>query len=407
MFDSQRPNRGLPRAAPPRSPSPAPPLAVDRYLSECRDLVLEEMQTFVPAASPVRAHLYDLMFDYPMRQAKALRPALCIATCRALGGSLEAVMRSATVLEFFHNAFLIHDDLEDGSEKRRDQKTLHSAHGVSIAVNVGDAMFALSLEPLLDNLRLVGLGKSLRVLATVARMARESVEGQATELSWIRENRWHMSDAAYLRMVYQKTTWYSFVAPVWIGAVIADADERTTRCLRTFAILLGAAFQIQDDLLNLLADEAQYGKEIDGDLWEGKHTLILAHALRSASVTDRAAALAALAKARPREGRDGVDLHALLSQLRERGDLTHEGQRALVSAGVGETTGVHGYKTGEDVALLRRLIAQHASTEYARSVALRRAERAGRVLAQLQQLPASPHRDFLLGLVRYVVERRS
>ena len=84
--------------------------------------------------------LFNLMLDYPLRDAKALRPALCIATCRALGGQLEEVLPSAAVLEFFHNAFLIHDDIEDQSELRRGAPTLHYAHGVPIAVNVGDAM---------------------------------------------------------------------------------------------------------------------------------------------------------------------------------------------------------------------------------------------------------------------------
>jgi geranylgeranyl diphosphate synthase type II len=88
------------------------------------------------------------MLDYPLREAKALRPAMCIATCRALGGSTEGVLQSATVLELYHNAFLIHDDVEDESEKRRDGTTLHRAHGVPVAINVGDGMLALALEPL-------------------------------------------------------------------------------------------------------------------------------------------------------------------------------------------------------------------------------------------------------------------
>src|SRR6185503_211786 len=126
--------------------------------------------------------LYDLVMDYPLRPAKALRPSLCIATCRALGGMLEAVLPSAAVLELYHNAFLIHDDIEDDSVKRRGGDTLHLAYGVPIAINVGDTMLAMALDPLLDNMRLVGMGKALRVLRTVSRMARESAEGQAIEL---------------------------------------------------------------------------------------------------------------------------------------------------------------------------------------------------------------------------------
>src|SRR5262249_23215205 len=108
------------------------------YLGECRDLVLEEIGEILPTTEPYRTVLLELMLAYPRRQAKALRPALCIATCRALGGHLDSVLRSAAVLELYHNAFLIHDDVEDGSESRRDRPTLHRQHGVPIAVNVGD-----------------------------------------------------------------------------------------------------------------------------------------------------------------------------------------------------------------------------------------------------------------------------
>src|SRR5262245_6124293 len=164
--------------------------ALAEYLDECRGLVQEEIRRIVPADRRRGAVLYELIFDYPLRDAKGLRPSLCIATCRALGGKLEAVLRSAAVLELYHNAFLIHDDIEDESLMRRGGPTLHRVHGVPIAVNVGDAMLALSLQPLLDNIGVIGLGPSLRVLSAVARMTRESGEGQALELSWVRRGAW-------------------------------------------------------------------------------------------------------------------------------------------------------------------------------------------------------------------------
>ena len=92
---------------------------VARYLEECRELVLDEIRDIVPADTRESGQLYELMLDYPLRAAKALRPALCVATCRALGGQLQSVLRSAAVLELYHNAFLIHDDVEDNSEMRR------------------------------------------------------------------------------------------------------------------------------------------------------------------------------------------------------------------------------------------------------------------------------------------------
>src|SRR5262245_12205515 len=119
---------------------------LDSYLAEARELVMAEICSGLPRDERLKSVLYDPMLDYPLRAAKGLRPALCIATCRMLGGPLEGVLRSAAVLELFHNAFLIHDDIEDGSEMRRRGPTLHRKLGTPIAVNVGDAMLALALE---------------------------------------------------------------------------------------------------------------------------------------------------------------------------------------------------------------------------------------------------------------------
>src|SRR5690348_11362115 len=175
-----------------------------RYLTECRDLVGTEIRRIIPQNryAPV---LYDLMLEYPLRVGKAFRPSLCIATCRMLGGRLQDVLPTATVLELYHNAFLIHDDIEDGSLMRRGYPTLHHAYGVAIAINVGDGLNALCLGPLLDNMRLLGLGKALRILEIIASMARESVEGQAIELDWVRHARWQLGDRDYVRMTYKKT----------------------------------------------------------------------------------------------------------------------------------------------------------------------------------------------------------
>lgn len=140
------------------------------------------------------AELYSLMLDYPLRHAKGLRPALCIATSRALGTTLEAVVPSAAAFELLHNAFLIHDDVEDESLYRRGEPTLQRQVGVPVAVNVADGMFALALTPLLENTEVIGLGPALDVLERISRAILITVEGQATELMWVRDNRWRFED---------------------------------------------------------------------------------------------------------------------------------------------------------------------------------------------------------------------
>jgi len=376
------------------------------YLEECRHLALDAIRTIIPRDTAYGPVLYELMLDYPLRSAKALRPALCMATCRALGGRLEAVLRSAAVLEFYHNAFLIHDDVEDGSHRRRDRPTLHELHGAPIAINVGDAMLSLALQPLLDNMGTLGLGKALRILQTVARMTRETAEGQAIELRWVRRGCWQLSDADYVVMVQKKTGWYTFAAPMVIGGIVAGVPASRLTELRRFATALGTGFQIHDDVLNLIGAESLYGKEIGGDLWEGKHTLILLHALRRASADERARALAIIRKrrpaARPRRG-DADGLRRLVAGLRARRHVTAAGQRALERALHGPASGV---KTEADVRFLRGLIDRHGSIPYARRVARRWAERARRRLAGIERwMPPSVHRDFIRGLVDFVVTR--
>ncbi|WP_437801019.1 polyprenyl synthetase family protein [Sorangium sp. So ce693] len=386
------------------------PAELIHYLEECRALAAAEIRRIIPADRRSGGALYELMLDYPLREAKGLRPALCIATCRALGGKLEAVVRSAAVLELYHNAFLIHDDIEDESLMRRGGMTLHRAHGVPIAVNVGDAMLALSLQPLLDNVGVIGLGPSLRILQAVARMTRESVEGQALELDWVRREVWDLSDDDYIHMVEQKTCWYSFITPVVLGAIAARLDPERTERIAEFARRLGVAFQIQDDVLNLAGDVGEYGKEIGGDLWEGKRTLMLLHMMRRATPEERAEAARILSLARPRgvEGEPAVPpaIDATLARLVDRGELTPAGRDQLRAALAEAHRGGDAVKTTEQVRFLQELIARYDSIEHARAVARAWVEEAQRALDACKGwLLPSAHRDLLEALVSYVLDR--
>lgn len=386
-------------------------LSLDSYLQDCRRRALEEIARHVPADRRYTAGLYDLMLDYPMRPAKALRPALCMGVCLGLGGQLDAALPSAAAFELFHNAFLVHDDVEDESLRRRHGPTLHVKYGVPIAVNVGDAMLATALAPLLDNVRVLGLGPALKILTLFVRMARESAEGQMMELDWIRRKRWDLTDAEYLRMVHKKTGWYSFISPVQVGAIAAGADRATIDALGRFALCLGIAFQIQDDLLSLGGQEGTIGKDALGDLWEGKYTLPLLHALRSASDTERREALAILA--RPRAAAGGRRLTAdeaaararLLARLTGAGALD-DSEKAILE----QALGVVGQDTRSerDIARLHTIVTGRSgrSVEHARDVAARFAGRASRVLeGGLRDLPDSVHKRFLRELVHFVIHR--
>jgi geranylgeranyl diphosphate synthase, type II len=378
----------------------APESGVDLrgYLAECRALAVAEIKRFVPIGDACNPILYDLMLDYPLRDAKGLRPTLSIATCRALGGGLEAVLPSAAIVELYHNAFLIHDDVEDGSEQRRDLPTLHREHGIPVAINVGDGMLALALGPLLDNTRVVGLGRALRIMQTIATMARETAEGQAIELDWIRHGRWDLDDDDYRRMVVKKTGWYSFIAPITIGAIVAGADAAQLDALVEMARELSIAFQIRDDVLNLRTSQSRYGKEVNGDLWEGKRTLILLHVMRSLAPDDRAAAIDILSRSRP--GARDLELDALLAELELAGELSRAG-RAQLDAQLRRTA----RKTAADVDQLVAWIRAHDSIEHANATCHAHAERARAALERVPELASSVHSDVLRALIDFTIER--
>jgi geranylgeranyl diphosphate synthase type II len=255
-------------------------------LTDYRRQALDVLQGWLPTKEP-RRYLYDLVRENLSRSGKGLRPALCLATCRAFGGRLEDALNSAAAIEVLHNAFLVHDDIEDGSEFRRTHRTMHTQYGVPIAVNTGDAMQALSMRLLRRNLAILGPRVTLQVFDEFDHMLMESLEGQAMELGWIRDNRCDISDEDYLRMTLKKTCWYSFIHPCRIGALIARPEDVELDRFNPFGSYLGTAFQIQDDILNLTGSRQKYGKEIAGDLYEGKRTLMISHLFGNCSPQEK------------------------------------------------------------------------------------------------------------------------
>jgi geranylgeranyl diphosphate synthase, type II len=254
---------------------------------QCKTRVRDEISALIPDREPKEA-LYDLIREYPKREGKGLRPTLTIASCCALGGRSEDAVRVAAAIELFHNGFLVHDDITDESTHRRGKPTLHMAHGVGLAVNTGDAMNLMAVDAILSNLPTLGLGRTLGLIHEIMHMCRETVEGQAVELDWIRNCIIPERDEDYFMMSTKKTGWYTCISPCRLGAVCAGETnpERLDKFNEAFR-LIGIAFQIQDDVLNLIGEESRYGKEPLGDLLEGKRTVMMIHLFRTVDPISR------------------------------------------------------------------------------------------------------------------------
>jgi geranylgeranyl diphosphate synthase type II len=282
------------------------------------------------AAYPPAPFLDELIADYPSRGGKMLRPAICIANARVFGGAPEAAYRCAAAVEILHNGLLIHDDIQDGSEVRRGRPTLHALHGAPLAINAGDAMMFTALRPLVDALRPLGPAVGSQVLEISTTMARETAEGQALELGWRDRNVIDLTDADYFRMALKKTAWMGMIWPAQLGLVVGSAGRADPASVVRFGYFLGVAFQIEDDLRNLSVDPG-YGKEMNGDLFEAKRTLMLIHAYRHCASAERARLDGFLAL--PRDARTADDVLWLAGLMERLGSIGHARAVAAGMAG--------------------------------------------------------------------------
>lgn len=260
---------------------------VENRLREVARTIRRSMLDAMPDGEPSR-WLYAPMREYPSRPGKALRPALCLSAGRVFGASSDDLLGLAVAIELLHNAFLVHDDVADGSEMRRGRPTLAAEYGVAAAVNAGDGLAVVAGQVLRRATRRFDRDLADLVWSEFDTMALRTLEGQATELGWQLDNVEQLRPEDYLHLIMHKTCWYTTIHPLRVGAIVGSGGTVDLSPLVRFGFHFGAAFQIRDDLLNLVGDERMYGKEILGDLYEGKRTLPLMHLLSVSRHEDRA-----------------------------------------------------------------------------------------------------------------------
>jgi geranylgeranyl diphosphate synthase, type II len=211
---------------------------------------------------------------------KRIRPVLVLLACEAVGGDSEAAVHAGAGIEILHNFTLVHDDIMDHAGSRRGRPTVHTKWDENTAILVGDELLALAYRILLKT-----NSPRIREIASVfTEGVVEVCEGQAYDKEF--ETKVTVSVDEYLLMIRKKTGKMVAVATE-LGALIGDATAEEIIALRRYGESVGRAFQIQDDLLDVIADEKKFGKTIGGDLKEGKKTFLLLAALGKAKGVDK------------------------------------------------------------------------------------------------------------------------
>jgi len=276
---------------------------------------------------------------------KRLRPLIVLLSARALGYTGKQHIDLAAIVEFIHTATLLHDDVVDGSEKRRNRDTANAVWGNAASVLVGDFLYSRSFEMMVAV-------DSMRVMQILSTATNRIAEGEVLQL--LNCNDPDTDEERYRKVVLRKTATL-FEAGARLGAVVADASERDEEAMAEYGLRLGMAFQMIDDALDYGSSEADIGKNIGDDLAEGKPTLPL---IRAMAVADQ-------------------PTRAMLREVIEQGGA-------------------------DRVEEVRRAIESTDAIAYTARLAKEEAERARQAIADL---PASSYLTALMALADFAVER--
>lgn len=231
-------------------------------------------------------YLYAPLAHFTAGGGKRVRPVLALLGAEAVGGRADQALSCGVAIELFQSAALIHDDIADASELRRGEPCLYRTEGLGLAINAGDLALTRVFEIVLADGSLPA-ERRLRVLEELVRMERHTLEGQALDLGWARDGRWDVTSDDYLYMIDGKTAWYTVASPLYAGALAAGAEPDAVRGLIEVGLPAGLAFQLQDDLLNLVGDADAQGKDFRSDITEGKRTLAVVWALEHLGGAER------------------------------------------------------------------------------------------------------------------------
>ena len=225
-------------------------------------------------------YLYDPIIYSMSGGGKRIRPTLLMLSCEAFGGNAQDALPAAAAVEMFHNFTLLHDDIMDNASVRRGKPSVAAEWGNNVAILSGDAMMIYSYR-LLSQVPAHLLPRVMEIFTTIALQV---CEGQQYDMDF--ETRQKVSVVEYMNMIELKTS-VLLAGAASIGAVLGGASDADSRKIYRYALELGLAFQLQDDLLDSYGREEELGKKIGGDILEGKKTCLMLNALSRSTEADR------------------------------------------------------------------------------------------------------------------------
>ena len=215
-------------------------------------------------------------------KGKRIRPLLVLLTTKAVGGKFGNSYNAAVAMELLHNFTLVHDDIMDNADKRRGKLTLHKKYDESTAILVGDSLLSVAYEFILKDCD----GNAKEIINSFTKSLIEVCEGQSLDTDY--EKRYNVTLDEYLLMIRKKTASMMQIC-CEVGATLGGGNKKEIKAMSNYGLNLGIAFQIQDDLLDISAEESNLGKRIGSDLIEGKKTYLFIKALEKSRGDDRKA----------------------------------------------------------------------------------------------------------------------
>lgn len=295
------------------------------FLAHKKPVIWEEIQKYLPKEGPF--NFTEVVNEYPKRQGKYGRGCLVLLSCEAFGGDVSKAVRTAAAMQMSEDWLLVHDDFEDNSEERRGKPALHRIYGNELAINAGDYLHFLMWKILMDNATVLGNEASFRVLKEFERFMDITIRGQHLEsYTTLNMGLEGLKDKDFEDIAYGKSAEYTIAGPLRLGAIIAGKDENILKKLTEVGIPLGIGFQIRDDLLNIVGKGSVYGKEIGGDIFEGKRTLLLIHLINNTEGEKHKKVLEIMRKKRGEK--TGEEVEYIIKLMKEKGSVDYAEKKA-------------------------------------------------------------------------------